>query len=79
MKMDPEEMKRRSRGISSDMSPAAITRRLEIAAELYQVWRSFRTARRIGPVIEQVVRNKEVIEELPLEARDTNPDPYGDT
>lgn len=42
--------KARSRGISSDMSPAALERRLEIMAQLYEVWLLLRTARRIGPV-----------------------------
>jgi hypothetical protein len=48
--MDPDEMKRRSRGDSSDMSPLAIERRLRIVGELYRVWRTLRQARRIGPV-----------------------------
>lgn len=48
--MDPEEMKRRSRGISDDMSPDAIARRLDIVNELHRVWQTLRQARRIGPV-----------------------------
>ena len=48
--MDPREMKRRGRGISDDMSPQAIARRLDLVGELWRLWRTLRAARRIGPV-----------------------------
>lgn len=41
--------KQRSRGISTDMSPAALERRLELMSQLYEVWQLLRTAKRIGP------------------------------
>jgi hypothetical protein len=47
---DPDDRKRRSRGISDDMSPEAIARRLELASQLYEAWLQFRGARRLGPV-----------------------------
>lgn len=49
--MDPEELKRQSRGISADMSPAAINRRLDMLGQLHEVWELLRSARRIGPAI----------------------------
>lgn len=48
--MDPEDQKRRSRGISRDMSPGSISRRLEVMGQLHEVWQLLRRARRIGPV-----------------------------
>ncbi len=39
-----------SRGVSTDMSPAALERRLEKVGQLYEVWQLLRTARRVGPV-----------------------------
>lgn len=48
--MDPEEMKRRGRGISDDMSPEAIARRIEIVGQLHRTWQMLRHAQRIGPV-----------------------------
>jgi hypothetical protein len=51
---DPgEDRKQQNRGISADMAPEAIMRRLQKVAELYDLWRWLRTAERIGPV-EQV-------------------------
>ncbi len=46
--MDADELKRRSRGTSQDMSAAAISRRLDIVSQLYEVWCLLRTARRVG-------------------------------
>ena len=34
--MNPEEAKKKSRGISQDMSPEAISRRLDIASQLFE-------------------------------------------
>ena len=48
--MDAHEMKRRGRGISRDMSPEGIARRLDIVGELWRMWRVLRQARPIGPV-----------------------------
>ena len=50
MEIDPDEMKRRSRGDSADMSPRAIEQRLRIVGELYRMWQTLRHARRVGPV-----------------------------
>ena len=36
-----------SRGYSRDMSPAAIGRRLDKVADLYELWKSLRTGKRI--------------------------------
>ena len=47
--MKPEEMKNISRGVSGDMSPDAIARRLDIASELYDLAKSLSKATRIGP------------------------------
>ena len=49
--MDADEMKRRSRGISNDMSPEAIARRIDIVGELWRMWQVLRHAKRIGPVV----------------------------
>ena len=48
-----EDRKLQSRGISADMSSEAIMQRLQKVADLYEVWRWLRTAKRIGPA-EQV-------------------------
>lgn len=74
--IDPEEMKRRSRGICSDMSPRAIDKRLAIAAELYDLWRFFRSARRIGPVAEEEGEGAE-LDILPTEVCEPDPESYG--
>lgn len=50
---EADDAKERSRGISTDMSSEAIMRRLQKVADLYEVWRWLRTAKRIGAV-EQV-------------------------
>ncbi len=42
--------KNRSRGWSDDMSTDAIKRRLEIVAELYQLWLKLKKVKRLGPV-----------------------------
>ena len=47
--MDP--FKAQSRGISVDMSPAAIERRLEIVDELRELSLELARAERLGPVI----------------------------
>ncbi len=46
--MKPEEHKSKSRGISRDMSPEAISRRLDILVELHEVARALANAKRIG-------------------------------
>ncbi len=48
--MDPEELKRRGRGISDDMSPDAIGRRIDIVGQLHRMWQLLRHAQRVGPV-----------------------------
>jgi hypothetical protein len=45
-----DDSKRRSRGISTDMSPQAIARRIARASDLYDTWLALRGARRLGPV-----------------------------
>lgn len=45
-----DDLKQRSRGISTDMSPEAIMGRLQKVSDLYEVWTWLRTAKRIGPV-----------------------------
>ncbi len=50
--MTPEEMKRRSRGWSTDMSGEAIARRVDIVSELRAVGLWLAKARRIGRVEE---------------------------
>ncbi len=47
--IDPEEAKRLSRGISMDMSREAVTRRLEICAELSELSRELGRARHAPP------------------------------
>jgi hypothetical protein len=47
--MDAHEMKRRGRGISRDMSPEGIARRLDIVGELWRMWRVLRQARPRDP------------------------------
>jgi hypothetical protein len=46
----PEDSKRRSRGASRDMSPAAISRRFDILVELHELWRTLSRAKRLGRV-----------------------------
>ena len=46
--MDADEAKRRSRGISTDMSPDAILRRIEIVSELYDMWRTLQQSRPVA-------------------------------
>jgi len=48
--MTPEEAKRLSRGISSDMSPEAISRRLEIVSQLFRLGSALSKAKYIGRV-----------------------------
>jgi hypothetical protein len=67
--MDADEMKRRSRGISDDMSPAAIARRIDIVGELWRMWQTLRSARRIGPVVSQDDLNLQDIGKLPDSGR----------
>ena len=47
----PAERKDLSRGISSDMSPEAVTRRLDLVDELRELAEELATAKRLGPVI----------------------------
>ncbi len=46
--MNPEEMKKKSRGISTDMSPEAISRRIEIASQLYEMATILKKAKKTG-------------------------------
>ncbi len=46
--MKPEEHKSKSRGISRDMSPEAISRRLDILVELHEVAQALANAKRVG-------------------------------
>jgi len=48
--MTPDEAKRLSRGISSDMSPEAISRRLDIVSQLFQLGSALTRAKYIGRV-----------------------------
>ena len=48
--MNQEDLKKRSRGVGRDMSPEAISRRLDIASELYELAKSLGNAKRIGSV-----------------------------
>jgi hypothetical protein len=45
-----EELKRRGRGISDDMSPDAIGNRIEIVGQLHRMWQMLRQAECVGPV-----------------------------
>lgn len=47
MLLDDEDL---SRGISRDMSPEAIARRLDIASQLFKLWNTLRNAKYVGPV-----------------------------
>lgn len=44
------DVKSKSRGISSDMSSAAIERRLEIVDELRELGEALKNAKRLGPL-----------------------------
>ena len=46
--MKPEELKRKSRGASTDMSPQAISKRFEILTELYETEKALARAVLIG-------------------------------
>lgn len=48
--MDPKDLKRRGRGISDDMSPDAIGKRIDIVGQLHRMWQLLRHAQRVGPV-----------------------------
>jgi hypothetical protein len=50
--MKPEELKAKSRGISRDMSPEAISRRFDILVELDTLARALEKAKRQGRVAE---------------------------
>lgn len=52
--MNEPDAKDRSRGISPDMSPQALERRLELMSQLYEVWQLLRTAKRIHPAEDHV-------------------------
>lgn len=49
-RLTPEEAKRLSRGISTDMSPEAVSRRLEIAGELFELAAWLGKAKYVGKV-----------------------------
>ena len=46
--MPPKPHKNESRGISRDMSPAAISRRFDILTELYEMAKALERAKRDG-------------------------------
>lgn len=48
--MDADAMERRGRGISADMSAAAVLRRLGIVSELHRLWLVLRRSKPLGPV-----------------------------
>ena len=48
--MTASDNKAKSRGISADMSPQAISRRLEIVSELYELSKTLDTAKFVGKV-----------------------------
>ncbi len=43
--MKPEELKQRSRGVSTDMSPQAIARRFDILVDLYNTTKALSSAK----------------------------------
>ena len=47
---DLQSAKRQSRGVSSDMSVAAVLRRLEIVDELMELGEKLQKAKRLGPL-----------------------------
>jgi hypothetical protein len=53
--------KSKSRGISCDMSPAAVERRLEIVDELRELALELSRAERLGPVESKLAVSKEPI------------------
>lgn len=46
--MDPEHQKSRSRGISRDMSPEAISKRFDILVELHELAKALSRAKPLG-------------------------------
>ncbi len=46
--MRPDEQKARSRGVSRDMSPEAISKRFDILVELHELARALAGAKRVG-------------------------------
>jgi len=46
--MKPEELKSKSRGVSRDMSPEAISRRFDILVELHELASALSSAKRLG-------------------------------
>lgn len=48
--MTPDDAKRLSRGISNDMSPEAISRRLDIMSELFRLNSALSKAQYVGKV-----------------------------
>ena len=48
--MTPEEMKDRSRGFGVEMTPEALTRRLDKVSQLRSLGLALRKARLVGPV-----------------------------
>lgn len=57
--MNDRDREPRGRRAPTDMSPAAIERRLEIMAQLWDTWQLLRTAERIGPVSDATVSEPE--------------------
>ena len=47
--MNASEQKETSRGNSTDMSPEALSRRLDIVDELYEAWLMLKNAKKIEP------------------------------
>ena len=48
--MTPEEARQKSRGISTDMSPEAIARRLDIVSQLFRLGHALNNAEYVGKV-----------------------------
>jgi hypothetical protein len=49
--ISPSECKDRSRGISVDMSPEAVARRIDIVDELRELAHELVNAKRLGPLV----------------------------
>jgi hypothetical protein len=50
-RLSPSECKDRSREMSVDMSPEAVTRRLDLVDELRELAEELANAKRLGPVV----------------------------
>jgi hypothetical protein len=66
-----EQMKRKSRGWSDDMSSHAIARRLTLVSDLYNTWRSLQTAKKVSSSLQKI---EEAEEQATLAVSSKNPD-----